>query len=110
MKQQFTIWRKKVGNPFKCGTCEKPEITLEGLYYHIKHYHNNKQHFELNRPVKNISDNCKESFRTLRFLEDHTETQHPDYYAKALNTTMQLKTCPFNTCLTKIFSWGEDSW
>ena len=39
---------KKVGNPFNCGTCEKQEITLEDLYYHIKHYHNNKQHFELN--------------------------------------------------------------
>ena len=95
---------KKVGNPFKHGTCEKPDITLEGLYYHIKNYNNNKQHFELNMHVKSISDNCKESFRTLKLLEGHTETKHPDYNAKAPNTTMQLKTCPFNTCLTKIFS------
>ena len=81
---------KKVGDAFKCGTCEKPEITLEGLYYHIKHYHNNKQNLELNMSVKSISDYCEESFRTLKHLEDHTETKHPDYYAKAPNTTMQL--------------------
>ena len=31
---------KKVSNLFKCWTCDKPEISLEGLYYHIKHYHN----------------------------------------------------------------------
>ena len=39
---------KKVGTLFNCGTCEKAEITLEGLLYHIKNYHNNKQHFEQN--------------------------------------------------------------
>ena len=43
--------KKKVGSLFKCGTCEKAEITLEGLYYHNKHSHNNKQHFELYMPV-----------------------------------------------------------
>ena len=95
---------KKLGNLFKCGTNEKPEITCEGLYFHIKNYHNNKQQFELNMPLKSIRDNCKESFRTLKFLEDHTETQHPDHYAKAPNTTMQLKICPFSTFLTTIFS------
>ena len=45
---------------------------FEGLYYHIKHYHNNKQHFELNMPVKIICDNCKEYFSTLKLLEDYT--------------------------------------
>ena len=65
-------------------------IFLEGLYYHIKHYHNNKQHFEINMPVKSICDDCKEYFSTLKLLEDHTETKHPDHYAKAPNTTMQL--------------------
>ena len=94
---------EKVGNIFKCGTCEKAEF-VEGLYYHIKHYHNNKQQFELNMPVKSICDNCKEYFSTLKLLEDHTKTQHPDHYAKAPNTTMQLKTCPCNTCITKICS------
>ena len=81
---------------------------LEGLYYHIKHYHNNKQH--LNLPVKSICDKCKESFSTLKFLEDYTETKHPDNYANAPNTTMQLKAGPSNTCITKICSWGEDYW
>ena len=70
---------------------------FKGLYYHIKHYHNNKQHFELNMPVKSICDNCKEYFSTLKLLEDHTTTKHPDHYAKAPTTTMQLKTCPCNT-------------
>ena len=82
MKQQFTIC-KKVVNHFKCGTCDKPKITLEGFHYHIKHYHNNKQHFELNMPVK----------VSLNIVKDLTETMHPYYYAKALNKTMQLKTC-----------------
>ena len=50
---------ENVGNPFKCGAWDKAEITLEGLYYHSKHYHNNKQHFKLNMPVKSIYDNCK---------------------------------------------------
>ena len=70
---------KKVGNPFKCRNCEKPEITLEGLYYHIKYYHNNKQHFELNMPVKSIS---KESFRTLK-------TSGRSYRKKNIKITMQ---------------------
>ena len=91
-----------VGNLFMCGTCEKAEGTLEGLYYHIKHYH--KKHFELNMHLKSICDNCKESFSTLKFLEDHTETKHPEHYAKAPNTTMHLQTCPCNTCITKICS------
>ena len=55
---------------FKFGTCEKAEITLKGLYYHIKHFHNNKQQFELNMPVKSICYNCKEAFSTLTLLED----------------------------------------
>ena len=43
-------------------------------------------------PEESICDNCKESFRTLKLLEDHTETKHTDPYAKTLNTTMKLKT------------------
>ena len=46
--------------------CEKAEITLDGLYYH-----NNKQYFELNMPVKSISHNCKQSFSTLKLLKYH---------------------------------------
>ena len=89
------------------------EITLQDLYYQIKHYHNNKEHFELNMPGNGICDICKEYFRTLKLLEYHSETKHQDPYAKTPNTpdtTMKLKTSPFNTCLTKILSWGEDSW
>ena len=52
LKVETTVHNmKQFGNLFKCGNCEKPEITLEGLYYHIKHYHNKKQQFELNMPV-----------------------------------------------------------
>ena len=40
-------------------TWEKAEITLQGLYYHIKHYHNNKPHGELTMHVKSSCDNCK---------------------------------------------------
>ena len=101
---------KKVSNLFKCWACDQPEISLEGLHYHIKHYHNKRKHFELNMHVKSICDNGKKSFRTLKLLEDHTETKYQDHYAKAPTTTMQLKTFSFNACLTKIFSWGEDSW
>ena len=35
----------KVGNLFMCGTYEKAEITLEGLYYHINTI--TKKNFEL---------------------------------------------------------------
>ena len=34
---------KKVGNLFKDWACDKAEITLKGLYYQSKQYHNNKQ-------------------------------------------------------------------
>ena len=53
-------------------------------------------------PVKIICDDYKESFSTLKPLGDHRETKHQDHYAKAPNTTMQLKTCPCNTCITHI--------
>ena len=43
---------------------------------------------------KSICGNCKESFSTLKLLEDYTEAKHPDHYAKAPNTTMQLKQGP----------------
>ena len=72
---------------------------MEGLYYHIKHHHNSKQHS--NMPIKSICDIWKESFDTIKHLEDNTEAKHPDYYAKAPNTSMQLKTGPINTCITK---------
>ena len=81
---------------------------MEGLYYYIKHYNNNKQHLYM--PIKSISDNCKESFSTLKLLGDYTEAKHADNYAKAPNTTIQLKTGPSNKCITKICSWGEDAW
>ena len=71
---------------------------MEALYNHIKHYQNNKQHLDM--PVKSICDNCKESFSTIKLLEDYTEAKHPDHYGKAPNTTMQLKTGPSNTCIT----------
>ena len=55
-------------------------------------------------PVKSSFDNYKEYFSTLKLLEDYKEAKHPDHYAKAPNTTMQLKTGPSNTCITKICS------
>ena len=95
---------KKVGNIFKCGTCEKADFFQKVYNITLNTITKNKQHFELNMPVNSICDNCKECFSTLKLLEDHTETKHPDHYAKAPNTTMQLKTCPCNTCITKICS------
>ena len=42
LKDETTVHNmEKVGNLFKCGTCEKPEIALAVLYYCITHYHNN---------------------------------------------------------------------
>ena len=55
LKVETTVHNmEKVGNLFKCGTCEKPEIALDSLYYHIEHYHSNKQQFELNMAVKTL--------------------------------------------------------
>ena len=73
VKVKTTVYNmKKIVNLFKCGTCEKPKITLEGLYYHNKHYHNNKPQFELYMPENSSCDNCKGAFRTLKLQEDHT--------------------------------------
>ena len=47
-------------------------------------------------PLKSICDNCKESFSTLKLLEDHTETKHPDHYAKATeNLSLQYMHNPY---------------
>ena len=53
-----------------------------------------QKYVELNMPVKSVCYNCKETFSTLKLLEDYTETKHPDHYAKASNTTVYLKTVP----------------
>ena len=95
---------------FKCWTCEKAELTLERSPNGSNTTKTIIKKKKLNLICLNSNCNtCKESFITQLLLEVHPETKHPEHYDIAPNTTIHLKTCPYNTCKSKICSWGEDS-
>ena len=64
-KHNSSQYEKKIGNLFICGTCEKAKKKFGRFILSLS-----QQQKTLKYAYKSICDICKESFSTLKLLED----------------------------------------